>query len=408
MSVQSIDAPIAVRTIDVGVEPVDVALGFDPDGRRYNGIYAIATREGLAAGAFCVAAVNGTVTADVLRAAISELSPAAESAASGAATDAAGPLVSVVICAIDGGASAVRTVETLLAGSYRPIEVIVVNNRPGDGGLDAVTAAFADDPRVRTTDEPRPGLSFARNAGIAAARGAIIAFTDDDSVPDTRWIERIMAAFAETPGAACVTGLIVPLALDTDAQVLLERFAGYSKGFTRQHWSMASNGEEALFPYRAGQFGSGANIALRAEALARLGGYDDALGIGTPANGGEDLDLFIRVLMNGMELVYEPSAMIWHEHPRTIEHIEREVGLYGSGLTAALFKQIMRGPRRGRLLRSFAGGVRYALSPTSEKNARKGESFPLSYTLAELRGMLYGPIGYLRSRRFVKRSRAVD
>ncbi|MBI5310050.1 MAG: glycosyltransferase family 2 protein, partial [Actinobacteria bacterium] len=403
MSIQSIDAPIAVRTIDVGVEPVDVSLGRDPDGREYNALYAIATRGGLAIGAFFVRAVGGTITSGALRAAIAEHAVTASEDRQPASDFA--PLVSVVICAIDGGYAAVRTVETILSGDYPAIEVIVVNNRPGNGALDPVAAAFADDPRVRTAEEPRPGLSYARNAGIAEARGEIVAFTDDDAVPDARWIERIVAAFAENPGASCVTGLIVPLALDTDAQVLLERFAGFSKGFSRRRWSLAECSDEPMFPYRAGQFGSGANIALRRGALDLLGGYDDALGIGTPAHGGEDLDLFIRVLMHGMELVYEPAAMVWHEHPRTIEHIEREVSLYGSGLTAALFKQLIHGPRRRRLIGGLGSGARYALSPSSEKNERKGADFPLAYTLAELRGMLYGPIGYLRSRRFVRRNK---
>lgn len=404
MSIRELDAPIAVRTIDLAAEPVDVDLGRDPDGRRYNGLYALLMRDGLAAGAICVRANAGVVTARELRRAIDEIAHAG--ATVGELPAAAGgeprfePLVSVVICAIDGGRSAVRTVETVLSGTYSKVEVIVVNNRPAEGGLQPVAAAFGEDPRVRTTDEPRPGLSFARNAGAAVARGEIVAFTDDDTVPDSRWIERVVAAFASQPDVACVTGLIVPLSLDSEGQVLLERFAGFSKGFLRRRWSMAESAHEPLFPYRAGQFGSGANVALRAEALALIGGYDDALGIGTPAGGGEDLDLFIRVVMNDMALAYEPTAVVWHEHPSAIEHIEREVALYGAGLGAAMFKQLWRGPRRGRLLRSAAGGVHYALSPSSDKNVRRGHNFPIAYMLAELRGMVRGPLGYLRSHRF--------
>lgn len=421
MSVQLIDAPIAVRTIDTGTEPIDAVLGEAPGGKPYNGLYALLLRDGLPCGSLCVPAAGGVVTAGVLRAAIAEAidgSVANGKAGGGSAAPVGGTaddgsvapagsapaLVSVIVCCIDGGRSAVRTVETLLTGTYREIEVIVVNNRPENGRLEPVEERFNNDARVRTVDEPSRGLAYARNAGAAVAGGEILAFTDDDSVPDTHWIERLVATFERDSRAQCVTGMIAPLALDTEGQVLLERFAGYAKGFTGRSWSLERDAGDRLFPYRAGQFGSGANIALRTEAFASLGGYDTALGIGTPANGGEDLDLFIRVLINGMQLNYEPSALIWHDHPRTIDHIEREVQLYGSGLTAALFKQLVCGPRRRRLLAGMAGGIHYALNPSSEKNARKGEDFPLSYTVAELRGMLYGPLGYLRSRRLVRRN----
>ncbi|MFY9470275.1 MAG: glycosyltransferase, partial [Solirubrobacterales bacterium] len=405
MSVLEFDAPVAVRTIDIDAPLSDLVLPPAENGAPYTGAYVLATRSGRPAGTFAIETDRGaTISATSLITAIERMR--LESPAS-APVDSAGPspgeptvpLVTVVVCTVDGGETAHRTIDAVLAGSHSNVEVVLVNNRPATTTIEPLIAErYAGEPRVRAVTEDRPGLSYARNAGLAVASGEIIAFTDDDAVPDPAWLERVVATFAECPDAACVTGLIVPLKLETEAQVLLERFAGYSKGFDRQRYSLADHEDDPLFPYAAGRFGSGANIALRGDAARTLGGFDGVLGTGTPARGGEDLDLFMRVLLNSLTLVYEPAAMIWHEHPDTIEHIEREVEHYGSGLSAAIAKQLVCGPRRRRLLRGLVAGIRYGLSPNSPKNARKGARYPLRFTVAELVGVIYGPVGYARSR----------
>ncbi|MFY9487540.1 MAG: glycosyltransferase [Solirubrobacterales bacterium] len=407
MTTFDFDAPIAVRSVAIDQPLADLALPASEGGATYNGVYALATRDGRPVGTFAVAADGGVVTAPAIATAIDQMEageratglPTANPTGERKPLDDDTPLVTVVVCTVNGGASASRTIDAVLAGTHQNVEVVLVNNRPVTTSVnELLDQRYASEPRVGTVDEDRPGLSYARNAGLAAATGSLIAFTDDDVVPDVCWLERAVLAFIERPAAACVTGLIVPLKLETSAQVLLERFAGYSKGFQRQVFSLCDFEDDPLFPYAAGRFGSGANIVLRRSAAEALGGFDNVLGTGTPARGGEDLDLFIRVLISGLELVYEPSAMIWHEHPDTIEHIEREVQHYGSGLSAAIVKQLVCGPRRRRLLRGFAAGVRYGLSPGSPKNARKGDRYPLRLTIAELIGVAYGPIGYARSR----------
>ena len=86
--------------------------------------------------------------------------------------------------------------------------------------------------RARYVREARPGLDWARNRAIAEAAGEMIAFTDDDVEVDPGWIRALVAAFAaRSRRVAAVTGLVVPAELDTEAQVLFERYRGFGRGF---------------------------------------------------------------------------------------------------------------------------------------------------------------------------------
>jgi GT2 family glycosyltransferase len=401
---QSPVPPLAVIVSDTAAPPTaDLVLGDAEDGSRYNGAFVIATDGGVPCGAFTIATgEDGRIgSAELAERVATAAAASPPSARAAAVTDT--PLISVVICVTDGGRRAGRAIESLLACEYPATEIVVVNNRPENGPL-ALEAATAGDADVRIVDEPRAGLSAARNRGAAAASGELLLFTDDDVVVMPGLLSAVAAAFAAHPEASCVTGLILPLRLETNTQLQIERFAGFSKGFEPAVFTLDENLDDRTFPYAAGQFGSGANIAIRRTAFDQLGGFDEALGSGTPARGGEDTDLFIRLMFKGHELVYEPAATVLHEHPSRPEQLRSTVYNYGVGTTAPIAKELFFGRRRGRLLRAMFGGLAIALSPRSHKNRRKGKGFPMHHSLRELGGMAYGPWAYLRSRRAHRRA----
>ncbi|MEP4649672.1 MAG: glycosyltransferase, partial [Ilumatobacter sp.] len=141
-------------------------------------------------------------------------------------------------------------------------------------------------------------------------------------VPHERWTAALAAAFDEQPDLAMATGLVVPYALDTPAQHVFERLGGFGRGF-RRHWS---NGPSPVSSgLGVGEWGTGANMAFRRASLERVGGFDPALDVGTPTGGGGDLDAFHRVLSAGMTARYEPSAIVFHDHRRSMTELAAQL-----------------------------------------------------------------------------------
>lgn len=331
---------------------------------------------------------------------------AAVTAAPGADADGEPPLVTVSIASFRNVAPTVACVRRVLEVDWSPLEVVVVDNDADPGPLgEALTAAFGGDDRVRWVHEPRQGLSYARNAGLAAARGSVVAFTDDDVLVDRLWVRRLVGGFAADPDVACVTGAILPVELETQAQTWLEEYGGFHKGFERQLFDLRAHRRDTpLYPFDAGQFGSGANVAFRTDVLRAMGGFSVDLGAGTPAHGGEDLDVLQRTVSAGHTLVYEPAALLWHAHRRSEEALRRQLFRYGVGLSATVTRWLLQDRRTAAaVLRRVPAGVAHVLAPGSRKNEGKTAGFPPLLTLLELLGLVCGPVAYLRSRRRSRR-----
>jgi GT2 family glycosyltransferase len=316
--------------------------------------------------------------------------------AADAAAETDKPMVSIVLCTRDRPESAMTALRNLAALRYGSFEVIVVDNAPRtDATRDAVRAEFGADPRIRYVREPRPGLSCARNRGVAESAADIVAFTDDDVKVDPWWIDGIARGFLAAPGVACVTGLIATAQLENDSQLYFHLREGWGTECEPRVFDLAENRDDSpLYPYSAGVFGAGANFAISRTVLKELGGFDEALGAGTLSGGGEDLDMFMRVILSGHRLAYEPSAIVWHFHRTNLAGLKRQMRSYGSGLTAALFA-IMIKYRRARVeipLKAVSGVLRVL----GLNNRVKGNpALPSGLMRRELAGMLAGPWLYL-------------
>jgi cellulose synthase/poly-beta-1,6-N-acetylglucosamine synthase-like glycosyltransferase len=303
--------------------------------------------------------------------------------------------------------SAVATVGMLCALRYEPYEVILVDNAPSsDQTRDAILAEFGADQRLRYVREPRQGSSFAKNRGVAESRGEIVAFTDDDVIVDPWWLEGIVRGFAQADDVACVTGLIPTARLENVAQLYFDQRQAWGTICERRVFDLVDYRDESpLYPYSAGVFGAGANFAMTRAALTELGGFDEALGAGTRCGGGEDLDVFMRVVLAGRRLVYEPSAIVAHIHRADLGDLAGQMRTYGSGCTAALTAVLLRN-RRARLelpRKILAGATRIAKVGERTKDDL---SLPSGLLAEELRGMVYGPWLYLQSRFRLRRSAA--
>jgi GT2 family glycosyltransferase len=393
---------VAIAEIDLADKIRDMELPPSPGGRPYRSMWLLVSCGGDPRGVVLVPAENGRASTPAIQGALARqlgFSAREPDVHGPSLPSGTRPSITVVLTTCAQPARAARCVTSVLEGEVEPLEILVVDNRPGKAATAELLGRQFAAPKVRCIDEHRRGLSAARNAGLHAASGEVVAFTDDDVVADRRWVRAISERFARPPNATCVTGPVLPLELETDAQLFFEGFGPRGSGFERHTYSLAQPPpDDPLFPYAAGRFGAGANLAVRTEAMRALGGFDPNLGTGTPSRGGEDLDLFIRILRSGGAITSEPAALVWHAHPRTSEEMRERAFGYGVGLTAALAKHALLRDGRGALLRRIPAAARYTLDPRSPKNAGRSSRYPASLTRTEYAGMLLGPCAYARTR----------
>ena len=310
------------------------------------------------------------------------------------------PQITVVVCTRERPDALARCLESLRAQRYPAYSILVVDNAPVTGATAKVVRAAARRGPVEYLVEPVPGLSRARNAAVAAAPDRILAWIDDDEVADPHWLAETARALADHPEADVISGVIVPAELETDAQLWFEQFGGHSKGrgFGKAVFGPATaHLQSPLYPLPP--FGTGANMTFRPGVIERIGGFDTALGAGTPAMGAEDTLAFTQVLLGGGTIVYQPTAVTRHYHRRDYDGLRRQMTGYGMGLTAAYTSLLMSRPGLlWRLLRLAPGALRDLRSPSGPRLGGIGD-FPRDLLGANRRGMLAGPRAYLQGRR---------
>jgi hypothetical protein len=115
--------------------------------------------------------------------------------------------------------------------------------------------------------------------------------------------------------------------------------------------------------------------------------------------------MFVRLVLAGMVVVYEPTALVRHSHRVDEAALARQVRDYGAGLSAMITKHLLVDHRHRRLIvRRIPSGLHHLFGADSEKNVRRTETFPRSLARQELIGLLSGPWRYLKGRRLLRRS----
>ncbi len=317
------------------------------------------------------------------------------------------PAVSVVIGTRNRPAQVVECTQLVLKQDYpAAVEVIIVDNGASSPATaDAVAAAFGTDDRVRYLVEERPGLSRARNIGLNEARYPVTAFLSDDIHVDSMWLLAVARGFARHDDVHCVTGFCPPLYLDTEEQLLFESSMawGSRQGFTPVLFGFESE-VDPLHPYRPGQFANGSNMAFDTEVFRSMGGFDEVLGPGTKARGGEDLDAPIRILADGGRVAYEPAVIGWHADAYDDRAFSKHMYTYGLGLTAFLAKHLIEKRSRRAVVSRISPGLP-ALAKAfvaRDETLSADVSMPVKYHLWQLAGRLAGPFAYLASRRALR------
>ena len=289
--------------------------------------------------------------------------------------------VSVVIATRDRPALLRAALGAVGRGLRPGDEVIVVDSasRPPAAAAVADVAAEAGARLVRCE---RPGTSRARNAGARAATAAIVAFTDDDCLPEPGWLQAVAGAFERHPELGFLTGAVEPgRRADGTAPTgvtLSTMTGGASRAFG------AEEDPDAL--------GHGANMAWDRAALVGIGGFDEAFGPGAPLRAAEDHEAFWRALRTGLAGRHEPTATVVHSQWRDTCGQMRSYYGYGVGAGGLFVK-------RGRMEAGLptVGAYLWArgVAPIG-RTLSKGYERGAAAEAAKLAGMVHG---VLRSRR---------
>lgn len=317
-------------------------------------------------------------------------------------TSDATPHITVVLCTRNRVDHLRTALKSVLAVDYPHFDVVVVDNASDDSATFDYVEKHPD-PRVSAVVEPTPGLAVARNCGLRAATGEIVAFTDDDVVVDAGWLRALAVAFADAR-VGCVSGLVPSGELRTPTQSYFEQRVQWSDSLERVVFDLAAPPEgNRLFPFRVGVYGTGANFALRRSTVFDLGGFDEGLGVGSPTGGGEDIDMFVRVVVSGARLVFEPSAIVWHRHRDDVDALIVQARGYGLGLGAWLTKVAVTRSLGPMALRRAFSAARHLRDITATTEVA-GEPTPPSVRRAEIAAIAKGPFAYAKSRRAGRRA----
>jgi len=214
------------------------------------------------------------------------------------------PKVSVVVCTHNGAATLAECLGGLFRLDYPDYEVIVVD----DGSTDASAEIAADYP-VRLIRTENHGLSAARNEGLAATTGDIVAYIDDDAVPDSHWLRYLATVLLDSDFAG-VGGPNVPPSGDGDVAACVANAPG--------------GPIHVLLSDQVAEHIPGCNMAFHRSWLEAVGGFDPQFRVA-----GDDVDVCWRLQEHGGTLGFHPGALVWHRRRATLRRFWRQQRGYG-------------------------------------------------------------------------------
>lgn len=210
-------------------------------------------------------------------------------------------------------------------------EVVVADNGSGDGTRHLVAEWTDRVPGLRLVEAAgRPGASHARNVGVGATSGEILAFCDADDVVDDRWLASLVRALEDAElatGPMSTSRLNPPRAVRWRPPVPTDR-TPISHGF---------------LPYAFG-----ANLGIRRSAFEALGGFREDYPVG------EDVDLSWRAQLAGMRLAFEPDAVVHYRYRDGLRALARQYLAYG-GIGPRLYRDFRQAGMPASTLRASVG-----------------------------------------------------
>lgn len=221
--------------------------------------------------------------------------------------------ISLIIATYNRSGALIKALESVVQQTLPPTEweCVVVDNRSTDDTPErfADFAARYPDLQLRIVREERQGLSHARNCGIEASRGELVAIIDDDERISSDFLAAYVELFDQHPEAMSAGGPVVATYEECPRPRWMSRF-------TEEPIANPMDYGDRVCEFPAGRIPAGGNMAFRREVFARYGLFNPELGrVGERLIGGEESDLFERLAKAGARCYYVPRAVMWHLIP---------------------------------------------------------------------------------------------
>lgn len=310
------------------------------------------------------------------------------------------PTCSVVVCTRDRPASLDQCLAALSRLDYTAYDVVVVDNAPSDQRSRDVALRWG----ARYLTEPAHGLSRARNYGARACRTEIIAYIDDDALPEPEWLSVLGRDF-EDPQVMAVTGAILPISLvQATTRTVARCDPSRAERAQRRVVDRETPGWFEIANF--GGLGDGSNMAFRRTVFDVWPGFDEHLGRGTVLSGGEEHYAFFRLIERGYRVVYNPEAVVRHPYPNTVQEFRnRHLNVLATA-SAYIIRLAVEHPSCWKALARY---VFECLRGTSRPWMRRAEKVGIGIVprWLSLLAMSRGPWIYVRSKMSGEGSRRV-
>lgn len=276
-------------------------------------------------------------------------------------------------------------------GRHR-LELIVVDNNPTSGQTEPIVKEFQG---VRYETERRAGVAYARNKGLKVAQGDIVAYIDDDVVVPPSWPMRILAPFADER-VMCVSGLVLPLELETRSQEMFEKYGALGRGYKPRIFDEKFFNQSDRHVVHTWELGGTASVAIRKSVIPQTGMFDETLGPGLPTGVGEDIYMFYRILKLGHICYYEPAAYVWHKHRSEMASLRRQLYNYNKGQTSYQLRTLISDGDKRAIWQLLWDLPKWHLQRVY-RILRGRHHYPLRLVWEEVKGNIVGPYAFYKA-----------
>ena len=298
------------------------------------------------------------------------------------------PSCSVVVPTSRRPAELDRCLAAIAQQAYPRFDVIVVDNSSGDPETEAIARKW----NARYVRETKKGLCRARNRGALVSGADVIAYLDDDSVPDSGWLAGLAMEFRD-PMVMGVGGKTVPLKLETESEKLFAQIRGGA--YNRPAPLVVDRETPYWFEICGfGGIGAGCNMAVRRAAFEEWPGFHERTDRGTAVYGGGEQHAFFSLVDRGYRVSYTPNAVVAHPFPPSMDVLRarylRDLTASTAYFTMMLFEE---GGHRRSVLRYLWEAVR------GKERTWRGEGTARPRVVSRARSaaaLLLGPVKYLQ------------